>query len=328
MRLQSLKEIFFAALLAVVAGGPMTVHAQTQWPTKPVHLVVGYSPGSTPDMQARLIAEPLAKALGQPVIVDNKPGAGGTIGVDLVVKASDGHTIGVTGNGPLTTAKQLFRKLPYDPAYDIKPISMIAEAPLVLVTRASLPVNSAASFIAYAQHASTSISYGSVGNGSGGHLTMELLRSGLKFDALHVSYPGFPQVTTALIGSQIDASLMVPSSALLQFDGGKLKLLAVTSLKRAPFLPNLPSIAEISTLKDFNAVVWNGMFAPRNFPDGAANRLSAEVNKIVSAPDFQAKMNAQGWLARPGNAADLAERMRNDGALWSGVIKAANVQLD
>jgi tripartite-type tricarboxylate transporter receptor subunit TctC len=328
MQLQSLSKVFTAAMLALIASVPASVNAQAQWPTKTVRILVGYPPGSTPDVQARLIAEPLGKALGQAVIVENKPGAGGTIGVDLVVKATDDHTIGLTGNGPLTTAKQLYRKLPYDPAKDVRPIGLVAEAPLVLVTRGSLPVDSVAAFISYAQRASVPISYGSVGNGSGAHLTMELLRSELKFEALHVAYPGFPQVTTALLGSQIDTSVMVPSSALAQTDSGKLKILAVTSLKRVPFLPATPSIAEVTALKDFNAVVWNGVFAPKNLPDAAANRLSAEVNKIVSTPDFQAKMNAQGWVALASSANELAQRMQRDGALWSGVIKSINLQLD
>jgi tripartite-type tricarboxylate transporter receptor subunit TctC len=328
MKMQTITRLIAGIAIVLGAATPLCVHAQAAWPTQSLRLIVGYPAGSTPDVQARLIAEPLSKALGQPIIVDNKPGAGGTIGVDLVVKARDGHTIGVTGNGPLTTAKQLYAKLPYDPAIDVRPIGTIAEAPLVLVTRGALPVDSVAAFIAYAKHATPPISYGSAGNGSGAHLTMELLRTELKFEALHVAYPGFPQVTTALMGDQIDASTMVPSSALAQADSGKLKILAVTSLKRVPFLKTTPSIAEVTTLKSFNAVVWNGVFAPKGFPDAAANRLSSEVQKIVSSPEFQAKMTAQGWVAQAGSGADLAERMKKDGALWSDVIKSVNIQLD
>lgn len=315
------------ALLAGVTGLTCTV-AHAAWPTQTVRIIVGYPPGSTPDVQARLVAEPLAKALGQTVIVENKPGAGGTLGVDAVAKATDGHTIGVTGNGPLTTASLLYKKLPYNVSRDLKAIAMVAEAPQVLAVRSDLPVKSVAEFIALARKGGKGITYGSVGNGSGSHLTMELLKSELSFDALHVAYPGFPQVTTALLGGQIDAAIMVPSSVLAQAESKKLNLIAVTAMQRAPFLPKVSTIAEQTTLKTFSATVWNGVFAPIAISAEASTRLSGAVQTIVNSADFKAKMISQGWVANSGNAEEMAARMVRDGSQWGTIIKQHNVQLD
>ena len=314
-------------LLTALAGLTGTV-AHAAWPTQTVRIIVGYPPGSTPDVQARLVAEPLAKALGQTVIVENKPGAGGTLGVDAVAKATDGHTIGVTGNGPLTTASLLYKKLPYNVSRDLKAIAMVADAPQVLAVRGDLPVKSVAEFIALAKKGGKGITYGSVGNGSGSHLTMELLKSELGFEALHVAYPGFPQVTTALLGGQIDAAIMVPSSVLAQAESKKLNLIAVTAKERAPFLPKVPTVAEQTGLKTFSAPVWNGVFAPTAISAEASTRLSAAVQTIVNSADFKAKMISQGWVANAGNAEDMAARMARDGNQWGTIIKQRNVQLD
>ncbi len=322
-------------LLAAIAASALapTAWAQTKktaapWPTKPLRIVVGYPGGSSPDMLARLLVEPLAKALGQPVVIDNKPGAGGNIGVDMVAKSTDGHTIGLSGNGPLTSSQMLYSKLPYNPSKDLRPISLMASSPLLLVGAAGVPANNMQELMLYARNQGDKLNYGSIGAGSGAHLTMELLKSQSGIRPVHVPFQGFAQVVTAMIGKQIDIGFMVPSAAIAQAKAGKVKLFAVSTGSRSSLLPELPTVAEAANLPRFDAAVWNGVFGPASMPAPIAQRISEEIARIVRTPEVRQRLFDQGWQGLGTAPEGLALRMKSDNALWGGVIAMTGTKLD
>lgn len=298
------------------------------WPTQAVRIVVGFPGGSSPDALARLLAEPLSKALGQPVIVDNKPGAGGNIGVDAVAKATDGHTIGLTGNGPLTSAKQLYAKLPFDPVKDLRPISLVASSPLLLAASSTVPANTLQELMLYARNQGDKLNYGSIGAGSGAHLTMELLKVQSGIRPVHVPFQSFPQVINAMIGKQIELGFMVPSVAVPQAKAGKIKIFAVSTSTRSTLLPELPTIAEAANLPRFDVAVWNGVFGPASMPAPIAQRISEEIARIVRQPEIRQRLFDQGWQALGTAPEGLALRMKSDSALWGGVIAMTGTKLD
>jgi tripartite-type tricarboxylate transporter receptor subunit TctC len=298
------------------------------WPTQAVRIVVGFPGGSSPDALARLLAEPLSKALGQPVIVDNKPGAGGNIGVDAVAKATDGHTIGLTGNGPLTSAKQLYAKLPFDPVKDLRPISLMASSPLLLAASSTVPANTLQELMLYARNQGDKLNYGSIGAGSGAHLTMELLKVQSGIRPVHVPFQSFPQVINAMIGKQIDLGFMVPSVAVPQAKAGKIKIFAVSTSTRSALLPELPTIADAANLPRFDVAVWNGVFGPTSMAAPIAQRISEEIARIVRQPEIRQRLFDQGWQALGTAPEGLAMRMRSDSALWGGVIAMTGTKLD
>jgi tripartite-type tricarboxylate transporter receptor subunit TctC len=279
-------------------------------------------------MLARLLVEPLAKALGQPVVIENKPGAGGNIGVDLVAKSTDGHTIGLCGNGPLTSSKMLYSKLPYDPIKDLRPISLMASSPLLLVGAASLPANTLPELMLYARAQGDKLNYGSIGAGSGAHLTMELLKSQSGIRPVHVPYAGFAQVITAMIGKQVDLGFMVPSAAIAQAKAGKVKLFAVSTASRSSLLPELPTVAEGANLPRFDAAVWNGIFGPAAMPVATAQLIGQEVARIVRLPDIRQRLFDTGWQGLGTSPEGLALRMKSDNALWGDVIATTGTKLD
>ena len=251
------------------------------WPTKPMRLVVGFPGGSTPDIAARTIAEPLAKALGQPVVIDNKPGASGNIAADQVAKATDDHTLGVVINGNLTSSKMLYSKLPYDPAKDFTYLSLLDHRAAGAGGAASLP--SGAAFFDAARKSGDKWNYGSVGVGSVGHLGMELLKSrvpGMK--AEHVPYQGNPQVMTDLIGGQIQMALIPPGVAMPQVKAGKLKAIGLTS-GRSALVPELPPLADVG-VKDFNLEVWTALLGPANLSKAAQDAHHARAGHHHEGP--------------------------------------------
>ena len=306
----------------------VAVAADPVWPTKPVRIIVGFPAGSSPDMLARLLTEPLAKAFGQTFVVENKPGAGGNIGVDLVAKATDDHTMGLTGNGPLTSAKLLYSKLPFDPVRDLRPISLMASSPLLLVGAAGLPANNLQELMVYAKSQGDKLNYGSIGTGSGAHLAMELFKSQSGITPSHIPYPGFAQVITAMIGKQVDLGFMVPSAAVAQAKAGRVKLFGVSTASRSTLLPEVPTIAEGANLPKFDAAVWNGVFAPASMSEATARRIAEEIAKIVRTPDIRQRLFDQGWQALGTAPEGLALRMQADTALWGGVIAKTGTKLD
>jgi tripartite-type tricarboxylate transporter receptor subunit TctC len=295
------------------------------WPVRPVRVLVGFPGGSTPDTVARTLAESLSKALGHPVIVENKAGASGNIAADQVAKATDDHTLGVVINGNLTSAKMLYPKLPYDPQKDFSPISLLATAPLVLVASANAPAG-AAFFATAAQHGERWF-YGSVGNGSVAHLGMELLKSRTKgLTPVHVPFKGNPDVVTALLAGDIQMALVPPGIAMPQVKAGKLKAIGLTS-GRSELVPEVAPLADAG-VRDFNLEVWTALVAPATLSRAAQDRLNAEVPKIIRNADTRQKLFNQGWQAVGSTPDGLKNRIRDEAAVMEAIISTRGIKLE
>ena len=237
-----MKEFLIALSLALASS--LGVAAET-WPARPVRIIVPFPPGSSPDLVARMLTDKLAQALGQPVIVENKPGAGGNLGTGLVAKAEpDGYTLGLSIPGPLAVNTVLYKKMDYHPFPELAPLTLVAVSPNVLIVNPGLGVNSVKEFIAYAKAQPGKLNYGSIGNGSASHLTMELLKMQTGVDIVHVPYPGSPQVITSILANQVQAGFVVPGTAMPLVQSDQVKAIAVTSSARSPVLPDLPTVAE------------------------------------------------------------------------------------
>lgn len=314
------------SLISIAVGVlPLCAAAQAPskvapWPAKTLRIIVGFPGGSSPDLTARTLAEPLSKALGQPVIVENKVGAGGNIAADYVAKATDNHTVGLMINGNLTTAKLLNPKLPYDPLKDLLPVSLVGVSPLVLMAPKTAPGADAPAFLAAARQAGDRWSYGSPGVGTIGHIGMELLQSKTGAQAVHVPYPGYAQVATAMIGGQLQLSMLPPALALAQVKGDKLRAIGVTSSGRSSLAPELPSMAEVG-VANFNLEIWNAVAAPKSMPPALVAKLASLVSDIARSPEVRQKLFAQGWQVVGSSPEGLAKRIQSDTLLYGDIIK-------
>jgi len=330
-----------AALSAALAAASAPVLAQKTgkqaaaapapapaWPTRPVRILVGFPGGSTPDLVARTIAEPLSKALGQPVIVDNKPGASGNIAADAVVKATDNHTIGVMINGNMTIAKLLNPATPFDPVRDLAPISLIGTAPLLLCAPAQAPGANALDFFTAARNGGNKWSYGSPGIGTVGHIGMELLKSKTNIDPVHVPYPGNPQVINAMISGQIQLALLPPGLAVQQVRAGKLRAIGVTSVNRSPLVPEFPSLDESGAARGFQLEIWTAAAAPQSMPKAIVAKLSQLIADIARTPEVRQKLFAQGWQVAGTSSEGLANRVRKETALLGGIIQMRGIKVE
>ena len=342
MRRQLFKSATFLIAACALLTGATAQNSQKPaepWPSKPVRLVVGFTGGSSPDLTARAFAEPLSKALGQPVIVENKVGAAGNIAADFVAKATDDHTIGLMINGNMTIAKLLNPKLPYDPLKDLQPISLIGYSPLVLVAPVLPPAQapaqsaalannaSAAEFLAAARNAGDKWNYGTPGVGTVGHLGMELLKAKTGIKAVHVPYTGYPQVANALIAGDLQLSLLPPALAGVQVRAGKLKVIGTTSSVRSPLAPEFASLSEAG-VKDYNLEIWNGVAAPNSLPKAAAAKLGTLFSEIARSPEMRQKLFQQGWTVAGTAAEGLANRVKADTALLGGIIVSQGIKVE
>jgi tripartite-type tricarboxylate transporter receptor subunit TctC len=319
------RALLIACGLAAAAALPLAASAQdAAWPTRPIRLLVGFPGGSTPDIAARTIAEPLSKALGQPVVVDNKPGASGNISADQVAKATDDHTIGIVINGNLTSSKMLYPKLPYDPVKDFTYLSLIATAPLVLVAPNDLPSGTA--FFDAARKGGDKWNYGSVGVGSVGHLGMELLKSRVAgFNPEHVPYQGNPQVVTAMLGGQVQMGLIPPGVAMPQVRAGKLKAIGLTG-GRSALVPELAPLADAG-VKDFNLEVWVALLGPANLTQAAQSRISRELAVVMKDADVRRRLFEQGWQAVGTSPDGMRLRVKEEAAIMTRIISTRGIKL-
>lgn len=322
--MKPLAALFTAVFLAACAQSA-TAATPSAWPTRPVRILVGFPGGSTPDMAARTLAEPLSRALGQPVIIENKPGASGNIAADQVAKATDDHTLGVVINGNLTSAKLLYPKLPYDPAKDFTPISLLATAPLVLVAPVGEP--GGADFFAAARQGGTQWNYGSVGNGSVAHLGMELLKSRVPgLTPVHVPFAGNPQVVTAMLGGQIQMALIPPGVAMPHVRTGKLKAIGLAG-GRSSLVPEVPPLADAG-VANVNLEVWTALIGPANLSKAAQARLAQEVPRIIRDADTRQKLFNQGWQAVGTSPDGLKSRVKDEAAILGGIIQSRGIKLE
>lgn len=318
-----------SCLHALAAAGlaPWTVaQARRPWPERPIRLVVPFPAGSSPDLIARTVAEPLGAALGQPVVVENRPGAGGNVGTGQVARAQpDGHTFVFTIQGPLVTAPMLSRSLGYDPVRDLVPVTLVATSPNVLVVSPSLGVQTVAEFVQLARARAGQLNYGSVGNGSASHLAMEWFKARAGVDLVHVPYQGFPQVVNAMLAGQVQAAFMVPAIAMGQVRAGKLKALGITTLGRSSALPELPTLAQ-QGFPGFEAISWQAVLAPAGTPRSVVERMSRELVRIIRSDEVRSKMLAQYFTAAGTAPEALAMLMASERERWAQVIRAAGVQ--
>ena len=294
------------ALGAVLPAG--RAFAQPHWPDRPVRLVVPYPAGSTPDIVARVVAQHLSGALGQPVVADNRAGAGGNLGTDAVAKATDGVTFGVSINGPLTTAPALYPTLPYQPQRDLAPVSLLVRAGQVLVVHPSLPCRTLEEFIAYGRANPTALTYGSVGSGSGGHLAMEDLKARGGFQAEHVPYRGFPQATLDLVAGRINAMVITVAGIL-------------------PQLPEVPTLAE-SGMADATSYAWIGMIAPTATPADRIALLAREAQAALALPQARQTMATAGFEVVASSPADFAAFMQRETARWGALIARLGIKAE
>lgn len=315
-----------AWLAGVGAGGVCAalttgaLHAAAPWPTRPIRLVVPFPPGSSPDTVARDLAEPLSRALGQPIVVDNKPGAGGNIGTGVVARsAPDGYTLLFTIQGPLVTAPLLAKALPYDPATQLRSISLVANSPNVLVVDPALGVSDVAQFVRLVRQRAGQLNYGSVGAGSAAHLAMADFLARTRLDMLHVPYAGFPQVVHAMLAGDVQAGFMVPAIAMPQVQAGRLKALAVTSAGRMAALSQWPTLAE-SGVGGFEAISWQALLAPAGTPDAIVRRVAAETIRIVKGDEFRRRLLPLYFSAAGTSPEGLDSLLRDERQRWGRLI--------
>lgn len=316
------------ALAGAVALTAVPAFGQDAWPTAPVRVFVGFPAGSSPDTLARIVTDELAQRLGQPVVIENRPGAGGVIGIQqMLVSAGDGHTFGTTINGPLTTAQRMMDSTGFDAQTDILPVTLIATSPLVLAVSAAGDIDDLEGFITAAGAGDEAIAYGSVGQGSGAHLTAELFATEAGVSMLHVPFTSYAEVTTSILGGEIDAGFMAPSAALPFVEAGTMRMLGMTSSEPFAQAPDVPLIAGNAGLPDdFRAELWNAFIAPAGTDDAIIERLNTEIVEILADPAVQEQLLTIGWQAAPGSADDLRQRIVDDTAMWGAVIDRVQAQ--
>jgi tripartite-type tricarboxylate transporter receptor subunit TctC len=298
--------------------------AQPAWPSKPLRIVVGFSAGSTPDLIARTLAEPLTKLVGQPVVVDNKPGASGNIAADIVAKAKDDHTLGVMINVNLTIAKLLNPALAFDPRKDLAPVCLVGTGPLIVALG---PKWKDKASIDALKAAGGRLNYGSVGVGSMGHLGMEILSARLGTTPTHVPYPGNPQVVQALAANEIDVGLVPAGLAMQQIASGRIVALAVASSHRSELAPGVPSLADLG-IKDLDIEIWTGVAVPASMPEANRKTLEKMVLDIVRTPEVSKQIVTQGWdvAALPADA--FAKRLETETALLAAIVEKQNIRVN
>jgi tripartite-type tricarboxylate transporter receptor subunit TctC len=316
-----MKRIVSGALGCFVAA---SVFAQ-DYPSRPISMVIGFAPGGGTDTASRIIAKKLGENLGQSVVVENKPGAGGNIATDYVAKAApDGYTILLGSVGSLTVAPHIVKKLPYDPRRDLAPITMAVVFPNVLVVHPSVPAQNLAEFVKLAQAKPGTVTYGSSGIGGAGHLAGELFRIVAKAEIVHVPYKGGGPAVADLLGGQISAVFATPASGGAHVKAGKLRALAVTGAKRTPFLPDVPTIAE-SGYPGYEATNWYAYVAPAKTPKEILGRLNRELVSVLSSSDVRAQLENHGLEPMPGTSEELAKYIEREYATWGRVVKEAKI---
>jgi tripartite-type tricarboxylate transporter receptor subunit TctC len=307
---------------------PVAAAAAVQWPTKPIRLLIGFPPGSVQDLSARSFAEPLSKALGQPVIVENKAGASGTIAADQVAWSSDQHTFGVMNNSQLTIAKMLNPGIGYDPAKDLAPIALIGTTPLVMVVSNDVPGKTSQELIAWLQGQGEKANYGSPGTGTPAHLGMELVKSrGGKLTTRHVPYPGNPQLINAMLGGQVQAALLPPGLAIQQVRAGKMKVIGVTSDKRSILAPELPTLREAGIMGS-DMELFTALAGPASLPPAIVEKLAAAVIDVLKTDEVRQRLITVGWQPAPSTAEGVRARMRTDTRILGGIILMYGIKSD
>ena len=309
-------------LAALVAAG---AHAQT-YPSRPLHLVVPFPPGGSTDILARALALKLAEGFAQAVVIDNRPGAGGSIGAEAAARAApDGHTIMMGHLGTLAVNVAIYKHLPYDPVKSFAPVSLMAMVPSVLVVNPQVPAQSAAELVAYARANPGKLAYGSAGAGSTSHLTTEYFKLATGTDILHVPYKGIGPMLTDLISGQLSLGINGAPAVMAHVNSGRLRALAVTGAKRLPSLPTIPTLDEAG-VKGFDASGWYGIVAPAGTPAEIVLRLNSEIRRIMQTPELRARLDAEGAIPAAGSPGEFGALIASEIARWGAVLKRAGIE--
>lgn len=312
-------------LCAVFAAAP----AQSQtWPSKPIRFIVPFPPGGGTDVTARVVAPKLGEGLGQQVVVDNRSGAGGMIGVELAAKSPpDGYTLGIATVGQISINPSLYAKMPFDPVKDLAPVTMAGNIFNVLIVHPALPAPSVKALIALARSRPGELNYGSSGTGAADHLSAELFQVMTKTKMVHVPYKGGPLAMIDLISGNLQLMFSTVPTAVGLIKGGKVRAMAITNSKRYPLMPELPTVAEAG-IPGFAVNNWTGVFVPAATPPAVVTRLNAEFVKVLAMPDVKKRLMDNGIDAVSNTPQQFAAYIRDETAKWAAVIKDANVKLD
>ncbi len=317
--------------MAALAASAMTTApalAQDAYPARPVKLIVPFPPGSATDAVGRLIGDRLARNLGRPFVIENRPGAGGNIGSRMIATAApDGYTIGLGVFGVHAINPHLFKNMPFDSIKDFQPIGMLATAIQVLVVNPKVPVNSVQELIAYARARPGELNFASPGNGSTGQLAASLLESSAGIKFTNVPFIGAAQARTSLLAGDTHVTFELVTTAAPHVSAGALKALAVTGAERSPALANLPTMREAG-IKDFEVTTWFSLVGPVGMPEAVVSLLNGAANDILAQADVRKALNDLGTTPSPGTPAQLRERMERDRATWGEVIRKAGTKLD
>ena len=314
--------------LVFTAGHSASYAAESDYPNKPVSIVVAYAPGGQGDTFARLVSDKLSALYKQPVVVDNKPGVSGTVGTRIAAKAkNDGYTLLLGQTGEITVNRLLIKDMGYDPMKELVPVVLIGNAPLVMLAPADAPYNTVAEFIQQARAKQGEFSYGSVGAGTPGHLSAVALTLGAKLNMVHVPYKGVGPLMSDLMAGRLHVFFSSASAAVPQIKGGKLKALAVTTPQRMTSMPQIPTIAE-SGLPGFSYTLWGGLFAPAGTPSAVIDSLNREVNGILATPDIKSRLDADNVAVPKNTPAEFADYVKAEAAKFEKLVKDANLKAE
>jgi tripartite-type tricarboxylate transporter receptor subunit TctC len=327
MRMPSRRRLLAAAALLALPFATGSALAQS-WPDKPIRMVVGFAPGGFTDVLARLLGQKLSERLGQPVVVENKPGAAGTLGADLVAKSKpDGYTLLLAHSNSNSVAPSLYPKLPYDVVKDFTPIIPVANTPLLLTVNANVPAKDVKEFIALARSKPGGLRYASSGGGSAQHLAAERFQLATGTEMTHIPYKGSGQAIVDLLSGQVELNFESPPNVMSHAKAGKLRLLAITSNKRSPLLPDVPTMAEAG-VKNAEMLQWFAVMGPAKLPADIARRLNSEIAAILKQPDVVEKIASQGGEIMGGSSADFARFIAADSAAFARLVKEAKITLE
>ena len=321
--MRPLAAVVLLALFAAAAAG-----AADPYPSKPIRIIVPFPPGGPADALARTVGDRLAQSMGQSVVVDNRPGAGGNIGMELGAKAApDGHTLILAPAGNLTVNPSLYRNVPYDVARDFAPVTVIAAVPNILIVNPQVPAKDLRELIAYAKANPGKLNYSSPGPGSGAHLAGELLKSSAGIDIVHVPYNGIAPAVTAVVAGDVQMMFAGAPSALPQAAGGKVRMIAVASPKRISAAPSIPTMDE-SGLPGFDVTSWYSIVAPAGTPPAIVDRLQKEIARALENPDTKAKLVALGAEPVANSPSEFAAMIKVEAAKWGKIVKDANIHVE
>jgi tripartite-type tricarboxylate transporter receptor subunit TctC len=310
-----------AAVLAALLLGPASPAFAQSWPTRPIQIVVSSGAGGTADIMARIIGDKLSPVLGQPIVIENRLGAGGHVGAASVARANpDGYTLLISGQPTHSVGPYLFKNLPYDPMRDVPPVAMIAVAPNLLVVNASSPIKSVSDLVKLAREKPGTLTYTSAGIGTSGYLAGELLKSRAGLDMEHIPYKSGPEAVTGVLTGNVSFVFFTLPALLPQVEAGKLRALAIASAERSELVPNVPTIAE-EGFPGFDVIAWFALFAPRGTPEPVVARLSAAIEKIVTQPDVRAQMAKLGAEPKYLPAKGVVDFVAAEQPQWARLLK-------